>query len=909
MKLDSLTSIVYSTSSGSSCRQSEPRVWSRSESLPGSSASTYMLQPAQSSSAGEHEQRATSVSHTVLVVDDDEIIRQLLERLLRIRGHKVLTATNGPEALALLNEHRVDLAMIDLMMPGMSGAEVLQHIKVNPALHDLPVIVVSADSDVDTIVSCLTLGAEDYLVKPFNTVFFDARVGACLERQRLRAQEQAYRLELEARVSERTAELAHSEAQLRRQSAILQSILDSMGDGVVVVDSDGRLVHHNPAAPEILGDSFAGLIPHIAPAGSPFRHRDQITVCPPEQLPLARAINGQAVDGMELFVSPSDERPGQWLSITARPFREPGGVHSGGVAVIRNISAAKQNELALRDSEERYALAARGANDGLWDWDLCTQQIYFSPRWKQMLGYGEDAIGTTTDEWFLRVHPEDREGLSARLIAHHRRMTDLFEHEYRIQHKDGTYRWMLCRGLAVWNTEGYALRMAGSQTDITDRKLVEQQLLHDALHDGLTGLPNRALFVDRLDHAIMRKQRSPEYNFAVLFLDLDRFKVINDSLGHAIGDELLIAITRRLESCLRPVDTVARLGGDEFTILLEDIPDSDAALSVAERIQATLAVPLRLGTHDVFSTASIGVVLSSALYDSPTDMIRDADTAMYHAKVSGKARAVLFNPSMHDQAISLLQLESDLRRAIERDELRVHYQPIVALDSGLIVGLEALVRWQHPQRGLLYPADFLGIAEETGLIVPLGWWVMREACQQLRVWQNIIPAAANMWVNVNLSEKQLAQPDVIDQIMRTLAVTGLSPRSLKLEITEHALLAHGNLMTTIFTQIREAGVQLCIDDFGTGYSSLSYLQRFPVDVLKIDRSFISQLGEQSEIVRTIIALARALSLQAVAEGTETVEQVDQLRALDCEYGQGWLFSKALDADRMEALIRAEQTLL
>lgn len=904
MKPDPSTSPLRSPSGPNAGGQPEPGPGAYHSPL----LATHQPQPTQGASIGENGQAQADHVHTVLVVDDDEIIRRLLERLLRASGHTVLTAEDGAQALVLLHRHQVDLAMLDLMMPGMSGAEVLRQIKASPLLHDLPVIVISADSDIDNIVACLKLGAEDYLVKPFNTVFFEARVGACLERRRLRAQEQAYRLELETRVSERTGDLARSEAQLRRQSAILQSILDSMGDGVVVVDGEGRLVHHNPAAPEILGDSLDGMIPHEAAPQRPFYHHDQITVCQPDEMPLVRAVQGQAVDGMELYLESSGDRPGQWLSITARPLRELGGALSGGVAVIRNISAAKGSELALRESEERYALAARGANDGLWDWDLRRHQIYFSPRWKQMLGYAEGEISTAPDEWFNRIHSEDRESLSTRLIAHYRRLTSFFEHEYRIQHKDGSYRWMLCRGLAVWNADGHALRMAGSQTDITDRKTVEQQLLYDALHDGLTGLPNRALFVDRLGHAITRRQRHADYRFAVVFLDLDRFKVINDSLGHAIGDDLLITITRRLEGCLRPVDTVARLGGDEFTILLEEMPDDETPLKVAERIQTELAAPLRLGPHDVFTTASIGVVLSSSEYDSPADMIRDADTAMYHAKMSGKACTVLFDSSMRDKAISLLQLESDLRWAIGRGELRVYYQPIVALDSGCIVGLEALVRWQHPLRGLLLPADFLAIAEETGLIAPLGWWVLDEACRQMCAWQQTIPSAASMWVNVNLSEKQLAQPDVVEQITGTLARTGLDPHSLKLEITEHTLLAHGNLTTTVLTAIRAAGVQLCIDDFGTGYSSLSYLQRFPIDVLKIDRSFISQIGEQSEIVRTIISLARALSLQAVAEGTETLGQVEQLRELHCEYGQGWLFSKALDADRIEEMLRAGQTL-
>jgi diguanylate cyclase (GGDEF)-like protein/PAS domain S-box-containing protein len=858
----------------------------------------------------------------VLVVDDHESMRNLLERVLRSQGHLVITAASGPEALALLRKHPIDLVVLDVMMPEMSGIEVLEHIKANPATHEIPVLVVSADTDTDKVVACINLGAEDYLVKPFNAVFVKARVTTCLERRRLRARERAYHLTLEQRVAERTAlaeqraealerseaELKRSETALKRQTAILQSILNSMGDGVVVVDMDGDLVHHNPAAQHILGNRLADLLPRVLAQVPTFRKPDQLTTYQACELPLAQAIQGYDTDGMELFVAPTQDTPGQWLSVTARPLQEPQSALMGAVGVLRDISAAKHAELALRESEERYALAARGANDGLWEWDLRNNLAHFSPRWKAMLGYAEEEIGTGLAEWIDRVHPDDRERLEARLAAHHRRLISHFEHEYRIGHKDGSYRWMLCRGLAVWNETGRAVRMAGSQTDVTDRRKFEQQLVHDALHDDLTGLPNRALFVDRLSHALSRMRRNPAYHFAILFLDLDRFKIINDGLGHAIGDELLITIAHRLEECLRPGDTAARLGGDEFTILLDDVDNEQIIREIADRAQHALSAPIQLGDQEVFTTASIGILLSSVDYESATDMIRDADTAMYRAKLAGKACAVLFDPAMHAQIMSNLHLESDLRWAIERDELRIHYQPIVALETGQIAGVEALVRWQHPQRGLLLPAAFLDVAEESGLIVPLSWWVLRQASRQVRTWQLQIPGAESLWVSVNLSAKQLAQSNVVAFITDILEATGLAPSSLKLEITEHTLVEHGEITTRVANQIREIGIQLCIDDFGTGYSSLSYLHQLPVDVLKIDRSFISQMGqggERTEIVRTILGLARTLGMKAVAEGTETIQQADELRRLACDFSQGWLFSKALTAVDLEAMMSVQ----
>jgi diguanylate cyclase (GGDEF)-like protein/PAS domain S-box-containing protein len=858
----------------------------------------------------------------VLVVDDHESIRNLLERVLRNQGHIVTTAASGREALELLSKHLTDLVVLDVMMPEMSGIEVLQHIKANPATQDIPVLVVSADTDTDKVITCINLGAEDYLVKPFNAVFVKARVSTCLEQRRLRARERAYQLTLEQRVAERTAlaeqraealerseaELKRSEAALKRQTAILQSILNSMGDGVVVVDMDGNLMHHNPAAQHILGSQIAELLPRVPAQASTFRKPDQLTTYQAHELPLAQALQGHDTDGMELFVAPTQDSPGQWLSVTARPLQEPQSALVGAVGVVRDISAAKQVELALRESEERYALAARGANDGLWEWDLRTSQVHFSPRWKEMLGYAEDEIGMGLAEWIDRVHPDDRERLEARLAAHHRRLISHFEHEYRIRHKDGSYRWMLCRGLAIWNESGCAVRMAGSQTDVTDRRQFEEQLVHDALHDNLTGLPNRALFIDRLGHALGRMRRNPAYHFAVLFLDLDRFKLINDGLGHAIGDQLLITIAHRLEQCLRPGDTAARLGGDEFTILLDDVGDEQIVRDIADRAQQALSAPIQLGEQNVFTTASIGILLSSVEYESATDMIRDADTAMYRAKLAGKACAVLFDPAMHAQIMSHLHLEADLRWAIERDELRIHYQPIVALETGRIVGIEALVRWQHPQRGLLLPAAFLDVAEESGLIIPLSWWVLREACRQVHIWQQQIRSAEALWVSVNLSAKQLAQPNVVTLICDILESTGLNPSSLKLEITEHTLVEHGEITTRVANQIREIGIQLCIDDFGTGYSSLSYLHQLPVDVLKIDRSFISQMGQggdRNEIVRTILGLARTLGMKAVAEGTETVQQADELRRLACDFSQGWLFSKALAAVDLEAMMNRQ----
>jgi diguanylate cyclase (GGDEF)-like protein/PAS domain S-box-containing protein len=565
----------------------------------------------------------------------------------------------------------------------------------------------------------------------------------------------------------------------------------------------------------------------------------------------------------------------------------------------------KRAEAALRESEERYALAALGANDGLWDWHLASDQIYFSPRWKSMLGHEDFQIGDSPEEWFRRVHPADLERLRADIAAHLEGRSPHFENEHRMLHRDGAYHWMLTRGVAVRDAAGAAQRIAGSQTDITRRKQVEEQLVYDAFHDTLTGLPNRALFMDRLERLLTRARRHADYLFAVLWLDLDRFKIVNDSLGHLMGDQLLVEIAHRLQTCVRAGDTVARIGGDEFTLLLDDIRGTADAIRVADRIHDTLAEPFSLDGHEIYTTTSIGIALSASGYETAEDVLRDADTAMYRAKALGKARHVVFDAGMHARAVATLEIETDLRRAVEREELRLQYQPVVSLQTGAIVGFEALVRWHHPTRGMVPPGQFIPAAEDTGLIVPIGRWVLDQACRQMHGWRTRLPADSLIWMSVNLSSRQLAQMDLLDQVQETLRETGLDGRYLKLEITESTLMENIDSATVVLSDLRALGIQVSIDDFGTGYSSLSYLHRLPIDTLKVDRAFVTQIGagqDSSEIARVVITLAHTLNMNVVAEGVETTEQLGALQFLGCEYAQGYLFSRPVDSDQATALL-------
>ncbi|MEG4581383.1 EAL domain-containing protein [Microcoleus sp. MON1_C5] len=433
----------------------------------------------------------------------------------------------------------------------------------------------------------------------------------------------------------------------------------------------------------------------------------------------------------------------------------------------------------------------------------------------------------------------------------------------------------------------------------------EKKLGHDAFHDALTELPNRAWFMNRLQQAIDLSYRREDYLYAVLFIDLDRFKVVNDSLGHLVGDELLKSVARKLQACLRHTDAVARFGGDEFVLLLEDIKDIEEPNRVAERIQHQLRQPFNLDDYEVFTEISIGIIFSTMGYDRPEDVLRDADIAMYHAKAQGRGRYEVFAPAMQTVAMARLQLENDLRRAIALQEFCVHYQPIVSLSTGQLSGFEALVRWHHAS-GIIYPpAEFIPVAEETGLINELGWWVLQEACHQIGIWQQQFPHTPPLAINVNLSGVQLKQVNLLNRIEDILQQTGIPSYCLKLEITESCILETVSREEKMLKQLKALGIQLCIDDFGTGYSSLSRLHEFPIDTLKIDRSFVSRIGADNcgvEIIQTIVTLARSRGMDIVAEGIETPTQLQKLRELGCELGQGYLFSKPVDSEKATELL-------
>lgn len=704
-----------------------------------SSGSSALLKTSESDPSANSE---TQIER-LLVVDDEESNRDLMSRRFRRAGYSVATAADGQQALQWTQNNRVDLVLLDIMMPRTSGLALLKTLRATYTSSQLPIIMVSAIHESDQIVEALGQGANDYITKPID--------------------------------------------------------------------------------------------------------------------------------------------------------------FSVAVARIRTQLLRKKADEALRESEERYALAALGTKDGLWDWNREADQINYSTRWKELLGYEEKEIGTAPQEWLSRIHPEDRARVDAEFTQHLAKGDKAeFVSEHRIQHKNGSYRWMLCRGVTVQPASGSPGRMVGSLSDITTSKAF----------DSLTGLPNRVLFVEKVAALLQQTSKPEAKTFAVLFIDLDGFKVINDSLGHDVGDQLLKAMARRLQDAVRSDrkgchDEVARFGGDEFAVLVTNLANSDEGVLVAERILERLRALFKLEDREVFIGASIGIAMADPQYETPTEILRDADTAMYRAKSSGRSQCRLFDAAMRANAVERLELQNDLPKAIENKELALYYQPKVRLDTGKLFGFEALLRWKHPDYGFISPLRFIPIAEETGLIISVGAWVLEETCRQLRTWQDNFPSDPPLQISLNVSVKQLDHPGFVDCVRKALQETGVPPHSLQLELTESVLLAEGEATTKILYELKDLGVGLSVDDFGTGYSSLNRLDRYPFDNIKIDQSFINRLGQDersAKVIRSIVMLAQNLKIDVIAEGVERLEQAEQLLHLGCQSGQGYLFAKPLPVEEAESLL-------
>jgi diguanylate cyclase (GGDEF)-like protein/PAS domain S-box-containing protein len=676
-----------------------------------------------------------------------------------------------------------------------------------------------------------------------------------------------------------------------------REVIESLDHGMAVVDSNGVVTLWNDALERILGcpreralgRSLAGAMPALGKTELPRAITDALTSRSPRTLAQLGLPSAAGVRILQVKILPV----------------------VGGVTLLwHDVTEQTRAEHALKRSEERLSLAAEGANDGLWELNLRSKEFYFSGRWRAMLGLPEPAGIGRPEEWMDRVHPDDIVPLKEALAAHLSGKTDHFEHEHRIRHEDGTYRRFLCRGVAVRGDSRRSARIAGSLTDTTERAIPRERPQSAGFLDPLTGLCNRAVFVEGLGRRLDEfKARRIGSRFAALYLDLDRFKVVNDSLGHQVGDELLTAASRRLESCLRQGDALARLGGDEFAILLNELGDESQANAIAFRIQEALSAPFSIGGRQVFTTASIGIAYGGAQYNNPDEIMRDADTAMYHAKSRGKARHELFDADMHARELDRLGLENDLRHAVSHNDFEVHYQPIVLLGSGMCVGFESLIRWTRNGKPVS-PVTFIPLAEELGIIEPLGTWVLQQACSTFADWKRRFPAGGLDYITVNVSSRQLMQQNFLWIVEQAVQNAGLKPRDLRLEITETALMDSPNEAAKLLRELREFGTKIYLDDFGCGYSSLSHLAQLPVDALKIDRSFVKNLllPDRPAIVESILALARTLKTSVVAEGIEDDGQARELERLGCTHAQGYLFSRPLSTRAVEELLVANRPL-
>ncbi len=871
---------------------------------------------------------------TILVIDDNSQISYLLAKKLLPRfGYKALQARTGKEGLEIIRKFRPDLILLDLQLPDMDGLDVLRELAKED--HMVPAILMTAHGSEQVAADAFRLGVQGYFSKPVDPDGLEQAIARILSQKNLQEEqvkltsqleEQVARLRTFSRVGQSVTSTLEIDEVLRR---IVEAgvYLTKAEEGFIALidEQSGQLYLRASKNIEeqrtrttrlLINDSMIG---EVIKTGKPIRFSTKT------DYPSLKVSTGYLVSsllhvpilskGKILGVLSVDHRHNSYNFLVKDEAMLTSLADYAAIAIEnanlyeqsqKEISERIRAETALRESDERYSLAVKGTNDGIWDWDLITHHVYYSPRWKTMLGYNEEEICSLPKAWLDLVHIEDHEHLKAAISAHLKSTEPHFEHEHRMLRKDGTYCWVLTRGVAVRDVSGKPYRMAGSQSDTTDRKNAEERLIYNAFYDTLSGLPNRALLLDRLKQAILRKKRFPDKSFSILYLDLDNFKNINDSLGHAIGDQFLVSVAEKLKASLRPMDTVARLGGDEFIILLEDTQDMEKADEIAQRILESLSKPGNLNGHEIYVTASIGIISGDMEYDDPEQLLRDADIAMYSAKSHGRGRYEIFNLDMRTNFLAQISLESELTHAIQNNELRLTYQPIVSLKTGALVGFEALVRWEHSMNGYLYPKDFLFIAEKNmALSLAIDGWVLHNATCQLSQWLTEFPVNLQLAVSVNLSAKYLRHINVVEEVRQILKKTGLEGSNLNLEITESGIMENSQHIMSMMDGLRAIGVDIHIDDFGSGYSSLAYLHQFQVQALKIDRSFISNPNEgkhMSELVKTVLHLARDLQLEAIAEGVETKIQLEKLQKLGCDYGQGFLFSQALDANAAKSML-------
>jgi len=806
----------------------------------------------------------------ILVVEDENIVALDIKARLLSLGYQVpAIASSGEQAIHLMALAPVDLVLMDIHLKGeMDGIEAAD--KIRTQYNNIPIVFLTAYADEATLERARITEPFGYILKPFEERELTTNIEIALYRQK-------------------------AEKRVKDKEEYYRALIENASDLISIVDKDGIILYLSPSAVHLLGYQPE------EQTGKNVTEYIHLEDAPALMEHFAYAIQTQA--NLKAVRYRFRHKDGSWRvleSVGCNRLSDP--VIAGVVFNSRDVTEIVEMETAFRASEQRYELAARGANDGLWDWDLHTNLIYFSPRWKAIIGCQDGELGSTPEDWFSRIHPDDRKRVWLDLVAHRRNQIPYINLEYRMLHQDGTPRWVLTRGMVVLDEKGVAYRMAGSQTDITDRKRMEDQLLFSAFHDALTNLPNRALFLDRVEHALTQAHRYKDYQFAILYLDLDSFKSINDRMGHSVGDEFLIRVAQLINGGIRDVDTAARLGSDEFAILFDGVQKIDSVLQLVKNIQEGLNELPKQDYPKVFLTASVGIVANVEPYDHAEEIIRDAGIAMYQARLKGRSQYSIFRSTMRLRTIARLEDENDLRGALARQELELYYQPIIHLSTKQVIGFEALTRWFHPKRGLILPSVFIPLAEEIGLIISIGAWVIREACRQIKEWQVRFYPYPALSISVNISGKQIIDPQFNEVIENAVHENNLDRGRLHLEFTESELIDSSGDINAKIQKLSDSGIELHIDDFGMGYSSLNYLKSLPINTLKIDRSFVSGLGisdKDTEIVSSTIRLANDMKLGTIAEGIETAEQFQLLQSKNCQYGQGYFIAHPMNAGDTE----------
>lgn len=811
------------------------------------------------------------LANRIMIVEDEGIIAMDLRHQLESFGYEVIdTAFSGEQAITLAQRHKPDLVMMDIVLKGtMDGISAAQAITGS---QHIPIIFLTAYSDPATLKRAKTTGAYGYLVKPFRPDELHASIEVALHKH-----------QLEKKIKEREQWFAKT--------------LKGISDAVIATDAEGKIRFMNPGAEQSLAIRFEqaqGI--SIGKLMTLLSEQDRTKIDNPISAALVR-LEAQRSDDAALLVTPSGaEFP---IDYSAAPILNEEGKLLGAVLVFRNISGHRQMEVQLRESEERFSSAFAFAPIGMAMTAIDGRVLQVNSALCDICGYSESEL--LMSNLLMLTYDDDRHKVLSQFVEKLRtNELSSFQVEKTFKHKIiGKQVWVSLSASLVRNLDGQPLHLIFQIQDITDRKHAEQQLAYFANHDSLTGLLNRAQFQNNLGFALSSVRRH-ETKLALMFIDLDRFKLVNDTLGHRIGDLLLQAVSEQLRKSIRDYDTLARLGGDEFVVLLTDINNVDDVARIAQKTLEILTRPFTIEQYDIAITASIGISIYPDDGENCQSLLMNADAAMYLAKERGKNKYQFYKAEMTARSIERMNIERGLRNALSNNELRLHYQPQIDVLSGRAASVEALVRWQHPEWGLVYPDRFISVAEETGLIVPIGFWVLRTACEQIKCWQD--NGGPFRQVAVNLSPRQFLEPDLFPTIQQILIDTGLEPASLELEITESAVMQDSKRTLHVLHQLHALGVRISIDDFGTGHSSLSYLRRFPVHGLKLDRAFIFDIPKNENgkrLVRAIIALGHELNLQVIAEGVETEDQLKFLMEQKCDFLQGYIFSRAVEPKYLE----------